>query len=149
MYRILDVVTYVRHCAIIFPIMYDFCVVSFDDNILILPGAVSTPVDDGPYFFNNGSWLVSLRTMVSLSDWRESFHFISFVPVSLFQLFQWKFSSSVHQKYVFWSNNILCESRGTLVCSVFVSQTCIHAMLDRNSICSEGSALQCIFIYEC
>ena len=90
MYRILDVVTYVRHCAIIFPIMYDFCVVAFDDDILILPGAVSTPVADGPYFFNNGSWLVSLRTMVSLSDWRESFHFISFVPVWLFQFFSSK-----------------------------------------------------------
>ena len=48
--------------------MYDFCAVSFDDNVLILPSAVSTPVDDGPYFFNVGSWLVNLPTMVSLSD---------------------------------------------------------------------------------
>ena len=55
--------------------MYDFCVVSFEDDVLILPGAVSTPVDDGPYFFNDGSWLVNLRTVVSLSDWRKSFHF--------------------------------------------------------------------------
>ena len=67
-----------------FPIMYDFCAVSFEDNVLILPGAVSTPVDYGPYFFNVGSWLVNLCTMVSLSDWRESFHFISFVPVACF-----------------------------------------------------------------
>ena len=69
MYRILNVVT----CAIFFPIMYDFCAVYFDDDVLILPGAVSTPVDDGPYFFNVGSWLVNVPTMVSLSDWRESF----------------------------------------------------------------------------
>ena len=71
-------------CDLFFPIMYNFCAVSFDDDVLnlILPGAVSTPVDDCPYFFNDGSWLVNSRsTMVSLSDWRESFHFISFVPV--------------------------------------------------------------------
>ena len=70
-----------------FPIMFDFCAVSFDDDVLILTGAVSTPVDDSPYFFNVASWLVNLRTihMVSLFDWRESFHFISFVPVWLFQ----------------------------------------------------------------
>ena len=41
-----------------------------DDNVLVLPGAVSTSVDDSPYFFNVGSWLVNLPTMVSLSDWR-------------------------------------------------------------------------------
>ena len=54
--------------------MYDFCAVSFDDDVLILPSAVSTPVDDGPYFFDFGRWLVNLPTMVYLSDWRESFH---------------------------------------------------------------------------
>ena len=70
--------------------MYDFCAVSFDDHVLIHPGAVSTPIGDSPYFFNVGTWLVNLPTMVSLSDWRESFHFISFVPVWLFQFFQWK-----------------------------------------------------------
>ena len=75
-----------RVCELFFPIMYD-CAISFDDDVLILPGAVSTPVDHGPYFFNVGSWLVNLRTMVSLSDWRESFHFISFVPVWLFHFF--------------------------------------------------------------
>ena len=73
-------------CAIYFfqSCIYNFFAVSFDDNVLnlIFPGAVSSPVDDGPYFFNDGSWLVNSRsTMVSLSDWRESFHFISFVPV--------------------------------------------------------------------
>ena len=41
-----------------------------DDDVLVLPGAFSTPVDDSPYFFKVGSWLVSLPTMVSLSDWR-------------------------------------------------------------------------------
>ena len=56
-------------CDLFFPIVYDFCAVSFDDDVLILPGAVSTPVDDGLYFFNDGSWLVNLRTVVSLSDW--------------------------------------------------------------------------------
>ena len=63
-----------RVCDLFFPIMYDFCVVSFDDNVLILPGAVSTPNDDGPYFFNNGSWLVNLCTMVSLSERVLSFY---------------------------------------------------------------------------
>ena len=38
--------------------------------LLVLPAAVSTPVDVSPYFFNVGSWLVNLPTMVSLSDWR-------------------------------------------------------------------------------
>ena len=76
--------------------MYDFCAVSFDDDVLnlIFPGAVSTPVDDNPYFFNDGSWLVNLRgTMVSLSDWRESFHFISFVSVWLSQFFSGSFQA--------------------------------------------------------
>ena len=54
--------------------MYDFRAVSFDDDVLILPSAVSTPVDDGPYFFDFGRWLVNLPTMVYLSDWRESLH---------------------------------------------------------------------------
>ena len=50
-----------------FSIMYN-CVPSLvDDDVLILPGAVSTHVDDGRYFFNVGSWLVNLPTMVSLS----------------------------------------------------------------------------------
>ena len=88
--------------------------------------------DNGPYFFNVGSFLVNLPTMVYLPDWRESFS-------GSFQ--------AVHQKYVFWSNNILCEPRGTLECCL--SQTCIHAMLDSSSICSKGSALQCIFIIGC
>ena len=70
-------------------------VLSFYDDVLILPDVVLTPVEDGSYFFNVGSWLVNLHTMMYLSDWRESFHFISFVPVSLFQ---WKLSSSVYQK---------------------------------------------------
>ena len=129
-----------RVCDLFFPIMYDFCAVSFDNDVLILdlPSAVSTPVDDGPYFFN----IANLRTMVYLSDWRECFHFISFVSVWLYiSIFQWKLLSSVRQKYVFWSNNILCESRGTLDC--YLSQTCIHAMLDSSLISSEGSALQC------
>ena len=71
--------------------MYNFCAVSFDNNALILPGAVSTPVDDDPHFFNVGSWLVNLPTMVYLSDWRESFHFIIFVPVWLFHFFSGSF----------------------------------------------------------
>ena len=32
----------------------------------------------------------------------------------------------MHQKYVFWSNNILCELRGKLEC--YLSQTCIHTI---------------------
>ena len=73
--------------------MYDFCAVSFDEDVPILPGAVSTPVDDGPYFFNVGSWLVNLPTMLHLSDWRESFHFIRFVPVWPFNVFSGSFQA--------------------------------------------------------
>ena len=73
--------------------MYDFCAISFDDDVLILSGAASTPVDDGPYFFNVDSWLVNLPTMVYLSDWRESFHLISFVPVWLFHVFSESFQA--------------------------------------------------------
>ena len=45
-----------------------FVAVSFDDDVLIFPGAVSSPVDNGPYFFDVGSWLVNLPTVVYLSD---------------------------------------------------------------------------------
>ena len=122
-------------------------VISFDD-VLILTGAVSTPVDDGPYFFNVGSWLVNLRTIWCLFLIGESpFILLVLFQFGCFNFFQWKLSSSVHQKYVFWSNNILCKSRGTLEC--YLSQTCIHAMIDSSSIRSEGSALQCIFITIC
>ena len=55
-------------CDLFFPFMYDFVPSLVGDNVLILPSAVSTPVDDGPYFFNIGSWLVNLPTMESLSD---------------------------------------------------------------------------------
>ena len=109
-----------RVCDLFVPIMYDFCAVTFDDNILIFPSAVSTPFDDGPYFFNDGSWLVNLPTMVSLSDWRESFHFISFVSVWLFHFFQCKLSSCIYQKYVLWSNyKIYCVNhveRWSVIC---------------------------------
>ena len=66
-----------------------------DDDVLVLPGAFSTPVDDSPYFFNVGSWLVNLPTtsMVSLSDWRESFYLISFVSVQLFHFFSGSFQA--------------------------------------------------------
>ena len=107
-----------RVCDLFFSNRVRLCAVLLtnDDDVLVLPGAVSTPVDVC-------IWLVNLPTMVSLSDWREFFYFISFVSVWLFSsLFQWKLSSSLHQKYVFWSNNILCESRETLEC--YLSQTC-------------------------
>ena len=61
-----------RVCDLFLPIMCDLCAVSFDNDVLILPGAVSTLVEDGPYIFNVGSWLVNLPTMVYFSDWRES-----------------------------------------------------------------------------
>ena len=82
-----------RVCNLFFPIMYDFCAVSLDSDVLTLPGAVSIPIDDGPYFFNVDGWLVNLHTMVSLSDWRESFHFNSFVQVWLFQVFSGSFQA--------------------------------------------------------
>ena len=44
-----------------------------------------------------------------------------------FDFFSGSFQAvSVHQKYVFWSNNILCELREKLEC--YLSQTCIHAI---------------------
>ena len=113
--------------------MYDFCAVSFDGDVLTLPGAVSTPIDDGPYFFNVGSWLVNSRTMVSLSDWRESFHFISFVPVWLFQFFSGSFQA-VYTKSMYSGPIISCVN-----CVEHWSVICPKQ-------CSEGSALQCIFI---
>ena len=92
--------------------MYDFCAVSFDDDVLnlILTGAVSTPVDDGPYFFNDGSWLVNLHSMVSLSDWRESFHFLSFAPVWLSQFFSGSFQA-VYTKSMYSGPIISCVNR--------------------------------------
>ena len=47
-------VPYTRRChvgMIFFPIVYDFVqsLLSFDNDVLILPDAVSTPIDDGPY----------------------------------------------------------------------------------------------------
>ena len=78
---------------VFFSIHVRLCAVSFDDDVLILPGTVSTPVDDGPYFFNISSLLVNLSTMVSLSDWRESFHFISFVSVWLFHFLSGSFQA--------------------------------------------------------
>ena len=120
-------------CDLFFPIMYDFCAVSFDGDVLTLPGAVSTPIDDGPYFFNVGSWLVNSRTMVSLSDWRESFHFISFVPVWLFQFFSGSFQA-VYTKSMYSGPIISCVN-----CVEHWSVICPKQ-------CSEGSALQCIFI---
>ena len=54
--------------------MYNIVPSLVDNNVLILPGAVSTSVDDNSYFFSVGSWLINLPTMVSLNDWRESFY---------------------------------------------------------------------------
>ena len=73
--------------------MYDFVPSLVDDDVLILPSAVSTPVDDISYFYDVGSWLINLPTMVSLSDWRESFHFISFVSVWLFHFLSGSFQA--------------------------------------------------------
>ena len=78
-----------------------------DDDVLVLPDAVSTPVDDSPYFFNVGSWLVNLLTMVSLSDWRESFYFISFVSVWLFHFFSGSFQA-VYIKSMYSGPTISC-----------------------------------------
>ena len=73
--------------------MYNFVPSLVDEDVLILPGAASTPVDDGIYFFNIGSWLVNLPTMVSLSDWKASFHCISFFSVWLFPFFSGSFQA--------------------------------------------------------
>ena len=88
--------------------------------------------------------VVNLRTMVSLSDWRESLHFIS-----LFQFGCFTFSVSfqaVSTKSMYSGPIISCVNRVERWNVQYMSQKCIHAMLDSNSICSEGSAHQCIFI---
>ena len=54
-----------RVCDLFFPIIV---AVSFDDDVLIFPGAVSTPVNNGSYFFDVGSWLVNLPTMMYVFD---------------------------------------------------------------------------------
>ena len=87
-------------------------------NVLVLPGAVSTPVDDSPYFFNVGSWLVNLPTMVSLSDWRESFYFISFVSVWLFHFFSGSFQA-VYIRSMYSGPTISCVNhveRWSVIC---------------------------------
>ena len=89
-----------------------------DDDVVVLPGAVSTPVDDGPYFFNVGSWLVNLPTMVYLSDWRESFHFISFVSVWLFHFFSRSFQA-VNTESMYFGPTISCVNhveRWSVIC---------------------------------
>ena len=83
---------------------------SIDNDVLILPGAVSTPVDDGPYFFNVDSWLVNLRTIEYLSDWREFFHFISFVPVWLLRFFN-ESIQAVYTKSMYSGPIISCVKR--------------------------------------
>ena len=87
--------------------MYDFCAISFDDNVLSLPNAASTSVDDRSYFFNVGSWLVNLPTMLYLSDWTESFHFIGFVPVWLSHFFSGSFQA-VYTKSMYCVPIIFC-----------------------------------------
>ena len=94
-------------CAIYF---FQSCMTLYrlvDDDILVLPSAVSTPVDDSPYFFNVGSWLVNLPTMISLSDWIESFYFISFVSVWLFHFFSGSFQA-VYIKSMYSGPTISC-----------------------------------------
>ena len=106
--------------------MLDFCAVSFDDNVLILPAAVSTPVDNGPYFFNVGNWLVNLPTMMYLSDWRESFHFISFVPVRLFNFFSGSFQA-VYIKSMYSGPIISCVNcveRWSVICPKHAFMPC-------------------------
>ena len=77
--------------------MYDFVPSLVDDDVLILPGAVSTPVDDGSYFFNVGSWLVNLPTMVSLSDWRESFHSFNSVMLGCDSYISWSYVCKMNE----------------------------------------------------
>ena len=101
-----------RVCDLFFPNRVRICAVLLtdDDDVLVLLGAVSTPVDDSPYFFNVGSWLVNLPTMVSLSDWRESFYFISFVLVWLFHLFSGSIQA-VYIKSMYSGPTISCVNR--------------------------------------
>ena len=75
------------------------------------------------------SWLVNLPTMVSLSDWRESFYFISFVSVWLFHFFSGSFQA-VYIKSMYSGPTISCVNRVERWSVISVSQTCIHAMLD-------------------
>ena len=96
-------------CDLFFLVMYDFVPSLVDDNVLVLPSAVSTLINDGQYFFNVGSWLVNLRTMVCYFLIGESpfFHFISFVPVWLFQFFSGSFQA-VYTKSMYFGPIISC-----------------------------------------
>ena len=84
-------------------------------------------------FLYVGSWLVNLPTMASLCDCRlQRIISLVFVPVWLFHFF----SGSFQAKSMYSNPTISCVNRmaGTLEC--YLSQTCIHAILDSNSICS-------------
>ena len=123
---IYDVVTCVRF---IFSNRLRLCAVLLtnDDDVLVLPCAVSTPVDDSPYFFNVGSWLVNLPTMVSLSDWRESFYFISFVLVWLFHFFSGSIQA-VYIKSMYSGPTISCVNRvkrWSVICPKHAFMPCI------------------------
>ena len=123
-----------------------FFSVSFDDDFLILTGACLNPVNDSPYILNVGIWLVNLRTMVSLSDWRESFYFISFVPVWLFQFFSGSFQA-MYTKSMYSGPTVSCVNRmerWSVICPKHAFMPCWIAAQYASS---EGSALQCIFIY--
>ena len=101
-----------RVCNLFFSIRVRLCAVLLtnDDDVLVLPSVVSTPVDDSPYFFNFGSWLVNLPTMVPLSDWRESIYFISFVSVRLFHFFSGSFQA-VYIRSMYSGPTMSCLNR--------------------------------------
>ena len=70
------------------------CAIFFDDDVLILPSAVSTPVGDGPHFFNVGSWLINLHTMASLQIGESPF-----ISLVLFQFGCFTFSVEAFKQF--------------------------------------------------
>ena len=120
-----------------------------------LPSAVLTPVDDGPYFFN-----VNLPTMVSLSDWRESLHFTSFVSVWLFHFLSGSFQA-VNTESMYSGPTISCVNHvehwsficpkhafmpcriaAQLICSARVLHFSASSLLKANGIISFMLALK-------
>ena len=78
--------------------MYVFELSLVDDDVLILLSAVSTSVDDGQYFFNVGSGLVNLPSMVYLSDWRESFHSFNSVMLGCDSNILWNYVCKMSER---------------------------------------------------
>ena len=81
--------------------------------------------------------------MVSLSDWREPFHFTSIVSVWLVHFFSGIYKQFTPKvcTFVYSGPTISCVNRVEHLSVICPKHALSHAMLDSSSICSEGSAL--------